>query len=86
MSNDELVFIGCPPLSDYPEAPVDHSASQLFDCPQCKNKMWISEKMKGIILFNACLDRNILLRCYECLKEQPKQNPEFFSDSEMVKI
>lgn len=36
-----------PPLSDYEKPPEDQSHSELFDCPKCNEKMWLSEKKKG---------------------------------------
>lgn len=47
----ELVILMCPPLSDYPEQPEDHSKCEPFDCPKCGNKMWLSEKRKGCYCF-----------------------------------
>lgn len=79
-SKKDLVIIMCPPLDDHPEAPKDQSQCELFDCPKCKNKMWLSEKKKGALMFSACHDNEILLCCYHCLKKMVKEDPDFFSD------
>lgn len=66
MSND-CVVVMCPPLLDYPEPPKDQSHSELFDCPKCKSKMWLSQKKKGVILFTSCIGKEIILACYNCI-------------------
>jgi len=86
MNKEELLIVTCPPLSDYPEAPKDQSKSDLFDCPECKNKMWLSEKKKGILLFASCLNRDIMLACYQCFEKEVRDNPEFFRESQQVNI
>jgi hypothetical protein len=74
----DLSIIVCPPLSDYPEAPKDQSHCELFDCPKCKQKMWLSEKIKGVIMFSAVSGNDIFLACYRCLEKLVKDDPEFF--------
>jgi hypothetical protein len=85
MSND-LVIVMCPSHSDYPEAPKDQSHSELRDCPKCKNKMWLSEKKKGVLMFASCLQKNILLACYHCITKLAKEEPELFTESKRVKL
>ncbi len=85
MSKDCAVVI-YPPYPEYKEAPDDHSASELFDCPKCDKKMWLSEKKKGILLFNSCLDNDIVLACYDCIKKIAEEDPEFFVGSTQVNI
>ncbi len=86
MNKKELVIITCPPLSDYPEAPKAQSRSELFDCPKCNAKMWLSSKKKGLIMFSACLDRDILLACYPCIEKEVRTTSDRFRDHEMVNI
>jgi hypothetical protein len=85
MSND-LVIIMCPPLSDYPEQPKDQSHCEIYDCPRCKGKMWLSEKKKGVLLFSAVAGKEILLACYDCIKRLAQEDPELFHDHEMVRL
>ena len=47
----DLVVIACPPHSEYVTQPDDQSHCELFECPKCKSKMWLSKKKKGIIMF-----------------------------------
>lgn len=82
MSKD-CVIIGCPPLSDYLKPPEDHSHSELFDCKMCKNKMWLSEKKKGILMFASCLNNEIILGCHNCIKKFILENPKSFKDAEI---
>lgn len=77
----DLVFIICPPYPEYKEAPKDQSAAELFDCPHCKNKMWLSQKKKGLLLFYSCANKNIYLCCYNCSKEFCKNNSDVISSS-----
>ena len=76
----------CPPLEDYPEAPKDQSHCEPFDCPKCKQKMWLSEKKKGIIMLEPHTNNEILLVCYNCLKKLVKEDPAYFSDHIRVDI
>lgn len=85
MSND-LVIIMCPPLSDYEKAPDDQSLSDLCECPKCKQKMWLSDKKKGVILFSACLEKEILLACYHCITQLAKDDPSLFIYSKQVPL
>ena len=84
-SND-LVVIMCPPLSDYPEAPKDQSHSELFDCPKCKEKMWLSEKKKGVLMFSSCLEKTILLGCYHCIKQTIERDPSLLIETQKVDL
>lgn len=85
MSND-LVIIMCPPLSDYEEQPEDQSHCELFDCPKCNKKMWLSQKKKGLMLFAACLEKEILLACYHCITQLAKDDPSLFTESKQVPL
>jgi hypothetical protein len=82
----DLVVVMCPPLSSYKEAPKDHSHSELFECPKCKEKMWLSERKKGILMFASCLNKEILLGCYHCIKKITEDDPSLFSECEMVNL
>ncbi len=86
MSENDLLVIICPPLSDFPEAPKEHSHCELFDCPKCKEKMWLSEKKKKVLLIASLMDKQIILACYHCIKKMSKQNPSLFKESEMVNL
>lgn len=83
---NELVVIMCPPYSEYKEPPKDHSHSELFDCPKCKQKMWLSEKKKGVLMFSSCLGKDILLGCYECIKKYAEENVEQFLNTKRVDL
>lgn len=85
MKNNSVVIM-CPPLSDYPEAPKDQSHSELFDCPKCKQKMWLSEKKKGALLFSACINKDIILACYHCITKMAEKDPSIFLDSNKVDL
>ena len=74
MSNDAVIVM-CPPYPEYKEAPKDQSHSELFDCPKCKNKMWLSEKKKGVLMFVSCLDREIIFACYNCITKMVEEDP-----------
>ena len=84
--NKECTVIICPPYPEYKEAPTDQSHSELFDCPKCDQKMWLSEKKKGILMFASCIKQDILLACYDCIKKMAKEQPEFFVNSERVDL
>ncbi len=76
----------CPPLKDYPEAPKDQSHSELFDCPKCNQKMWLSEKKKDAILFCAGVGKEIVLACYHCITEIAESDPESILTSHRVDL
>lgn len=82
----DLAIIMCPPHPEYKEPPSDHSHSELFDCPKCKGKMWLSQKKKGVIMFAAGIGKEILLACYDCIKKLAAQDPEFFRNSQKVDL
>lgn len=86
MKNKDLVVIMCPPLSDYKEAPKDQSHSELFDCPKCNEKMWLSDKKKGALMFASCLDKEILLGCYHCIKKIAQEDPPLFTECKKVEL
>lgn len=86
MTKKDCAIIMCPPLCDYPEAPNDQPGCELFDCPKCNNKMWLSEKKRGLLLFSSCANKFIFLACYNCIKEKAKSDPYFFGDHERVAI
>lgn len=85
MTND-LIVVMCPPFPEHAEAPKDHSASELRDCPHCDSKMWLSEKKKGILLFASCLKKEIFLGCYPCVKEHVKENSDKSTEFNAIKI
>ena len=85
MSKD-LVIIMCPPYPEYKEAPKDQSHCELFECPKCKEKMWMSQKKKGAILFASAIGKEILLCCYNCLQKEVYKDPDFFSDSKQIDL
>jgi len=85
MSN-EAIMIMCPPHDDYPEAPKDQSHSELFDCPKCNNKMWLSDKKKGILMFSSCLEKEIILACYHCITKMVNDNPQIMDVAQKVEI
>jgi hypothetical protein len=56
----------CDPLSLYHEPPKRKEKYQLFDCPQCDDKMWVSEKKKELI---KIID-DLLLICRLCFDKK----------------
>ena len=76
----------CPPYPEYKEALKDQSHCELFECPMCKNQMWLSEKKKGALMFSSCLGKEILLGCYDCIKQEVENNPSFFIGSQQVNL
>lgn len=86
MSSDELVMVACPPYPEFKEAPPDQPHSELFDCPKCDGKMWLSGKKKGILLFSTCIGRDILLCCYHCMTKHAMDNKEDFLKAKNIRI
>jgi ssDNA-binding Zn-finger/Zn-ribbon topoisomerase 1 len=85
MSNDAVIFM-CPPYPKYKEPQEDHSKSELWDCPKCKGKMWLSEKKKGQIMFSACANMEIILGCYPCIKKMSLDDFGIGSNTELIKL
>jgi hypothetical protein len=48
--------------------------------------MWPSEKKKGILMFSAYLNKNIILGCYNCIKDRVAKNPSIFTDTLKVDL
>jgi len=48
--------------------------------------MWLSEKNKGALMFSACLEKEILLACYDCITKLAQEEPELFTDSQKVDL
>jgi hypothetical protein len=86
MQMTDLVVVMCPPYHEYKEAPEDQSYSELQDCPKCKRQMWLSEKKKKLLMFAACLEKDILLACYDCITQMAKDDPSLFTESEQVNL
>lgn len=70
---DIHIFI-CPPLAEYPQAPSDHSASELIDCPKCNEKMWLSIKKKNMIKKIKKNKTELFLGCYSCFVKFAQEN------------
>jgi hypothetical protein len=66
LKKEDVVIVMCPPLAQYPKPPSDHSASTLTDCPDCNQKMWLSEKKKAMIKFAESFGKEIWMQCYPC--------------------
>lgn len=84
--NNELVIIMCPPYPEYQSPPGDQSTSELFDCPKCDNKMWLSQKKKSGLLLLSRAKTEVILGCYDCMKKIAVEQPELFADAEVVRI
>lgn len=82
----EAVMIACPPYCDYPEAPKDQSHSELFDCPKCQQKMWLSEKKKRVLMFSSCIGKHIILACYHCITKMAQDDPALILDAKQVNL
>lgn len=83
---NDLVMFPCPDLKSYPEAPKDQSESELFDCPKCKDKMWLSVKKKGYLMFSAALGKKIVLACYPCITEMAENDRALILDAKQLNI
>lgn len=86
MKDNPLAMFPCPDLKSYPEAPKDQSHSELFDCPKCKDKMWLSEKKKGAILFCAAIGKEIVLACYPCMTEMALNDHAMILDAKKIEL
>jgi hypothetical protein len=82
----DLLIIMCPPHPEYKEAPKDQPNSELRDCPKCKLKMWLSEKKKGAILLSSCIDREIILACYNCIAKIAQADPSLFFEFNKIDL
>jgi hypothetical protein len=72
---NHIAVIICPPLSKFPEAPKDQSTCEAVDCPDCENKMWLSEKKKGVIAAYDALGKEIITLCYNCMTKHILDDP-----------
>lgn len=86
MNSNDLVIVMCPPYPEYKEAPKDQSHCDLFDCPKCKGKMWLSQRKKGVLMFSSCLHKDILLGCYNCIKEIISKDPSLILETVKVDL
>lgn len=82
----ELAMFPCPPLRDYPEQPKDQSLCSLFDCPSCKQQMWLSEKKKGALMFCAAIKKPIVLACYDCMTKMAEQDRALILDATKLEL
>ena len=82
-NNDKLMFIFCAPLSEFKEPPKGNSLCKLVDCPDCGEKMWLSEKKEEMQkLFNKAVKMN----CYDCFKKFAESNVDMFKDNQITCI
>ncbi len=79
--NKDALLVMCPPYPKFDEAPEDHSHSELRDCPKCKSKMWLSDKKKGMLMFASCTGKEIILGCYDCIKDMVQKDPSLLLES-----
>ncbi len=86
MSDNTAVVIMCPPYPEFEEAPEDQGHCELFDCPKCKSKMWLSDKKKGILMFSSCINKEIILGCFDCIKKILIDDPDIFLRSVKLDI
>lgn len=86
MNHDDCVIVMCPPYPEYKEQPKDQSHCELFDYPKCKEKMWLSEKKKGMLMFASRLNKEIILGCYDCIKKIVKKNPKILMQTTQVDL
>lgn len=85
MSKD-LVIITCPPYPEFKEQPEDQSHCELYDCPKCKENMWLSEKKKGVLMAASCFEKEILLGCYHCIKKIVMDDPSILGESKTFEL
>lgn len=86
MKDNDYVIVMCPPYPEYKEQPKDQSHCDLFDCPKCKGKMWLSERKKGMLMFASCLEKEIIVGCYNCIKKMVMENPELITEAKKVNL
>ena len=86
MKTDDVVIVMCPPYPEYKEQPKDMSHCELFDCPKCKGKMWLSKRKKGMLMFASCLQKNIILGCYDCIKKIIEKDPSLIREAKEVNL
>lgn len=79
------LFVFCPPLSAYPEQPKDQSKCELIDCPQCKQKMWLSAKKKAMMSLLS-REREHKLFCYPCILEYVRKNPDVVDELQQINL
>lgn len=82
----DLVIIMCPPYPEYKTAPKDQSKSKLIDCPKCKNQMWLSDKKKGVLMFASCINKEIILACYDCITKMAHEDPSIIIGSQKMDL
>lgn len=78
--------IVCPPLSKFKEQPSYMSTCTLEDCPKCGNKMWLSENKKSLIKTFNSLPSELIIGCYDCMRDFFKENPEYLVNAGMLDI
>jgi len=83
---DDLVFMFCPPFSQYKEQPTDQSKCELVDCPTCKQSMWLSEKKDSLKKIGTAFGKEVICECYDCFTKRAKENPELMRDHKMINI
>jgi hypothetical protein len=86
MTKKDCAIIMCPPFSDYPEAPEDQPDCQLFKCPMCLCKMWVSEKKRGVLNYDSSINKEIFISCYHCFEDMAEKDPEFILNANRVDI
>ena len=84
--DNDCVIVPCPPYSKYKEQPKDQSHCELFDCPKCKEKMWLSERKKGMLMFASCLEKEIILGCYDCIQKFVESNADSLKNAKEVNL
>jgi len=84
--NNNIVMIMCPPYLEYKEDPKNQSASELRDCPKCKNQMWLSKKKKGVLMFASLIGKDIILACYHCVTKMVEKDPTIITGSKKVDL
>lgn len=49
---------------------------ELFDCPECLKKMWVSKKKRKLL--KTCQQNNVdyLYACWNCMKEDFSENKD----------
>lgn len=67
-------LIGCIPLSAHPTHPTDQTPCVIWDCPTCKEPMWVSELKRG---HQAAHPDVVEIDCMRCIaKESIKKGVE----------
>jgi hypothetical protein len=74
-------YLGCIPLSEFKNPPPDQVGCEAEECPECKNKMWVSELKR-----KKHKQYNFKLICWHCLFDLLDKNGINLSEVNIVNM